>query len=305
MLTKKRPHLAGDVDAAAGRSDEPSRERLSAEPLMTCSVDAVERYGRAGRAIGVFAADNARRERGFDRRRRAAISYSPFPGPGADVRKAHGLRCNRRDAAGVRREWIRSAVEDDRRHRTPVGAPGPGQRLRGAHHSDRCDAIGERARKDEGHAAAVRKTVRVDSFRVDVVRRLKFVDQLCDESDIVHQLGFPPHVPDLRAGTISARRIHNDEPFGVSKPVPTGHVHLLHRPSARAVHADDERRRFRAVVAGRNVELVLPSLPGRNDRAVVAIVHVEADRLAQRQGCRQRDCDQDRSEDGVAAGDHR
>src|SRR5207248_5299969 len=90
-------------------------------------------------------------------------------------------------------------------------------------------------------------------------------------------------------GVVEAGRIDDDAALAVGQTVPFAQFHLLRWPSAGAVHADDERRRLRAVVAARNIEQVLPRLARGDDRSIVPIANVEGDCLEQREHCRQSD----------------
>ena len=90
MFTKERPHLTRCVDAAAGRSDEPFRQRLATKPLMTSSVDGVQHHVRVVSTIRVLAAGDISGHRRFNRVGPASVSPGPIRRPGQDGGKRSG-----------------------------------------------------------------------------------------------------------------------------------------------------------------------------------------------------------------------
>ena len=299
MRTKERPHLTRGIDTVAVRADEPPRKRLATEPLMASSVDGVQHHVRVVSTIRVFAAGDISRHRRFDGVGSAAVSSSPIRRPCRDCGKRSGS--NPRLTAVVQGERIGSPVKRNHRNCSMFCTPAPRQCLRSSHHADRRDPISQHAGQHKSHASAIGKAVGIDPHWIDVVGRLQFVDQLRDESDIPHETGPSAHVPDPGADGLDSRWVDDNEPLVLGQLVPLAQVHLLGRPSRCAVHADDEWRRLRAVVAPRDVEQVLPLLARGDDGAVVPIANVERECLAQGQHHWQTDEDQNRAEDSLPA----
>src|SRR5436190_19164090 len=60
VLTKERPHLTRGVDAAAGRSDPPFRQRLAARPGVAASLNGIEHHSRVSSTARVFDTSDVR-----------------------------------------------------------------------------------------------------------------------------------------------------------------------------------------------------------------------------------------------------
>src|SRR5439155_15085736 len=110
------------------------------------------------------------------------------------------------------------------------------------------------------------KAVGVDHPPIDVVACLQRVDQVGDESDITRGSGFAPLVPDPWSAAALPRRVHDDEAVLVRHAVPLAGFLLGRPPQARAVQADDQRRRLRAIVAARHIEEVFALPSGGQER---------------------------------------
>src|SRR5204863_5993115 len=97
---------------------------------------------------------------------------------------------------------------------------------------------------------------------VDVVRCTQCVDQIRDESDVLLQTVVAQlRPPDSDSFAADSRRVDDYESRIIRHRVPPTYVSLCCAPQSRAVHADDERRWLRTVVAPRHIEQIFPFFP--------------------------------------------